>query len=241
MPSLKIRQNGAWVQGVKKVRQGGEWVVPTAKVRDGGEWVVYNGAILDDFEHNDVPGHYTTDGAGSATAETHAAYRGDYGLDVQSFQEAWSNPGDGLNYYDREEGLWFELWMNPRDWDSNEQYWVALGDRYTDGWDDHYEIRCVSDGAFFLVRRENGSTTTIANDDATAVNWQTNHWYRITGVIRTDEIRARLYDDSGTRLENLQVAEDTTRFAPPFKHGFRASRGGGVFFDELRTNPELEA
>lgn len=198
--------------------------------------------VLDDFEHNDIPGFYSDpSGTGTVDTSTQAAYEGDYGAHFDGFRNIWSQPGDGLEQYYEPNGEWAELFFRPLAPNTGTHHWFAFGDGNTDGWDNHYEIQVIPGSDTFRVQRRDDGRTTVLADDGTNVDYSTQ-WYRVTWMADAEEneIRARLYDSSGTRLENLQADEDPTRggsWSWPGKLGLRCGSDGEVYIDEIRYNP----
>ncbi|MDL5361340.1 hypothetical protein [Halalkalicoccus sp. NIPERK01] len=225
---MPLEINGTPIEG--RIEIGGTEIV---EVQVNGTTVYLPHRTIDDFEHNDIPAYYT-DPSGTGTVDTTsvAAYDGSYGVHFDGQREIYSVPGDGLpNYYER--GTWAEFWIRPISTDSAHSYWVAFGGSTSD-WDNHYTVKLFMDGAFRVDRREDGSLTTVADDDGTDVSYSTQ-WYRVEFLADPDQIRARLYDSSGTRLENLQGDENTDRFSWPGKLALRCN-DGEMYADEIRMN-----
>ena len=216
---------------------------------DGNEIVAIPDGVVDNFEDADAdpPGVYE-DGetiadyyggdTGQFSRTTDEVETGVKSLDINVSSNSLIISTSGLNSYP-EKGDIFEVYGYH---DGDGVILIYFGAPNEAGWGDDSGYRMYTrndDNRMRIERSDNGSITTLAEDDNASI--PSNEWLRFrcewhdgTGAESDNEIVFELYDESGTEISKLSVNDDS--YADDTGIGFGSFNSNEQFYvDEFHV------
>lgn len=198
--------------------------------------------VIDDYEDGNLYEYDGPSSSGDYYLSGSAAYDGDYGIVMDDFGSAHTQPGMGLDTY-IQDGVTVQFHHNFQV-GGTEQYYIFLNPQSTSEIrPDGYRLEFLMEGTMRMRKTSGGSTSTLpgsgssSSDYAEARNlsFSTSNWYRTEILLdaSSSTVRADLYDASSGTAVAYADGNDSEFVDPANGFGYYCSGGGLWYIDEI--------